>query len=142
MRICKDKLPPRHGVVAVELAILLPVLVFFAAIGVDFARVFSRTVILETASRNGAFYGCQDPSHAQNKAGIEAVVRRDLTDISPPPEVTSETYMGADGFQYVRVTVKYTFFTVMKVPGVPTQSQLIRYTDMRICPTYPKPGTF
>jgi Flp pilus assembly protein TadG len=128
--------------VTVELAILLPLLVFLCAIGVDFARVFSRTIILETASRNAAIYAAQDPAKAIDVAGIEAAARKDMTDISPAPTVTSEVYTGADGFQHVRVTIRYTFDTITMFPGVPRQSQLVRSTDMRVCQMYPKPGTY
>src|SRR5256885_12780839 len=132
----------RSGSVAVELAILLPLIVFFAVIGVDYARVFSRTMILETASRNAAFWACQDIDHANNTAGIVSVAQQDLTDVSPTPTVTSNVYNGGDGFQYVRVTITMPFDTVTSFPGVPKSSNLSRTTDMRILPTYPKPGTF
>jgi len=115
---------------------------FVAAIGVDFARIFSRTIILETASRNGAIWASYEPSRSTNTAGIQAVVLKDCTDISPTPTVTSSIYTGTDGFSYVKVTVKYTFTTVMKFPGVPNSKELSRTTDMRICPLYPKPGTY
>jgi Flp pilus assembly protein TadG len=133
---------PRSGTVAVELAILLPLLVFLCAIGVDFARVFSRAILLETASRNACFWAAQDPVRAKDKPGIEAVALRDLADITPTPRITSQTYFGADGFEYVRVTIEYTFDTIMDFPGVPVRSDLVRSTDMRICPAYPKPGTY
>ena len=130
------------GSVAVELAIHLPLHVFLAVIGVDYARVFSRTLILETASRNAAFYACQDVNKAVDTAGIQAVAQKDLTDVSPTPDVTSSTYTGTDGFLHVRVTVSMTFTTVTNFPGVPYQSDLSRTTDMRVCPKTPKPGTF
>ena len=132
----------RSGSVAVELAILLPLIVFFAVIGVDYARIFSRTMILETASRNAAYWACQDIDHANNTAGIVSVAQQDLTDVSPTPTVTSRVYDGGDGFKYVRVTVSMPFDTVTNFPGVPRTSTLERTTDMRVLPTYPKPGTF
>ena len=142
MRVARKRSVLREGVIAVELAVLLPFLMFVAAIGVDFARIFSRTVILETASRNGAIYASYEPAKSTDTAGIQAVVLKDCTDISPTPTVTSSTYTGTDGFSYVKVTVKYTFTTVMKFPGVPNSKVLSRTTDMRICPIYPKPGTY
>jgi Flp pilus assembly protein TadG len=132
----------RDGAVAVEMAILLPLIMFLAVIGVDYARVFSRALILETASRNACVYAAQDPGKAANLTAITAVAMRDLTDVSPTPTVASSTYTGADGFQYVKVTVSMEFTTVSKFPGVPTKTKLARSTDMRICPTTPKPGTY
>lgn len=117
---------------------------FFAIIGVDYARIFSRIMILESASRNACYYAAQDPIKAADKAGIEVIARKDMTDISSatPTTVTSEVYTGTDGFQYVRVTTSMTFETVTNFPGVPSQSVLNRSTEMRVCPTTPKPGTY
>jgi len=134
--------PSRTGTVAVELAVLLPLVMFCAVIGVDYARVFSRTMVLETASRNAAFYAAQDIDHAKNAAAIEAVALRDLTDVSPTPTVTSRVYKGADGWDYVKVTVTMPFDTVTEFPGVPKHSDLTRSTDMRVLPMLPKPGTY
>ena len=140
--LIRHSVTPRRGAVAVELAILLPLLMFMAVIGVDYARVFSRTLILETASRNACLYACQDSDKAADTTGIQTVALYDLTDVSPTPTVASSTYTGSDGFQYVRVTVSMTFTTVTNFPGVPYQSTLSRTTDMRICPKTPKSGTF
>src|SRR5438874_2442191 len=105
MQLRRSDREVRRGAVAVELAILLPMLMFFAVIGVDYARIFSRALILESASRNACWYACQDATHAADTAGIQAVGLKDLTDVSPTPTVTSSTYTGTDGFNYVKVTV-------------------------------------
>lgn len=47
---------PRRGMAAVELAFLLPLLVFAAMAAVDFARVAYAQVILQNCARNGALY--------------------------------------------------------------------------------------
>ena len=133
----------RRGAVAVELAVLLPLLMFLAVIGVDYARIFSRAMILETASRNACVYAAQDSDKAVDTAGIQAVALKDLTDVDPTPTVTpNPPYTGADGFQYVKVTVSMTFSTVTDFPGVPSQTQLSRSTTMRVNPKTPKPGTY
>jgi Flp pilus assembly protein TadG len=126
----------------VELAVLLPLVMFIAVIGVDYARIFSRALILETASRNGALWASDDITRAQNEAGIKAVVNKDLTDTSPTPTITITRYVAADGFTYVQVKVEQTFTTVTNFPGVPSNSTLSRTTDMRVKPTTPKPGTY
>ena len=69
-------IPRRCGSVAIELAVLLPLVTFCAVIGVDYARIFSRTMVLETASRNAAVWACQDIDHAKNKTGIQAVAEK------------------------------------------------------------------
>jgi Flp pilus assembly protein TadG len=142
MRLYRSNRTARRGTISVEMAFMAPLLMFFAVIGVDYARIFSRALILETASRNGCWYACQDATHAADTANIQAVALKDLTDVTPTPTVTSSTYVGADGFTYVRVTCSMTFTTITNYPAVPSSSNLSRYTDMRVCPTTPKPGTF
>jgi len=140
--LIRRKRQTRPGAVAVELAILLPLLMFLAVIGVDYARIFSRALILESASRNAALWAAQDPTKAADTAGIQTVAQKDLTDVSPTPTVSSSTYTGTDGFQHVKVTVSMTFSTITNYPGVPYQTTLSRTTDMRVCPKAPKPGTY
>jgi Flp pilus assembly protein TadG len=142
MLLRRSVAPSRSGSVAVELAILLPLVMFCAVIGVDYARIFTRTMVLETASRNAAIWAAQDIDHANNKEAIKNVALKDLTDVSPTPVVTSEVYKGPDGWFYVKVTVTMPFDTVTEFPGVPKRSNLIRSTDMRVLPMQPKPGTF
>ncbi len=47
---------PRRGMAAVELAFLLPLLVFASMAAVDFARVAYAQIILQNCARNGALY--------------------------------------------------------------------------------------
>lgn len=144
MRIHRSSRSVRTASVAVELAVLLPMLMFFGVIGVDYARIFSRIQILETASRNACVYAAQDPIKAADTVAIEAVAKKDMTDISAstPTTVTSEVFTGTDGFKYVKVTTTMTFKTVTNFPGVPSQTVLNRTTQMRVCPTTPKAGTY
>jgi hypothetical protein len=46
----------RRGLAAVELAVLLPLLVFICMVTIDFARVIYAMVILQNCARNGALY--------------------------------------------------------------------------------------
>ena len=145
MLIRRQPQSDRRGSVAVEMAILLPLLMFFAVIGVDYARIFSRAIVIEAASRNACYWGAQHPDKSTDTAGIQAVAMRDLTEFTTggvTPTVTSSRYTGADGFQYLRVTVTVTFNTITNYPGVPSSTNLSRTTDMRVCPKTPKPGTF
>src|SRR5262249_31515546 len=58
---CRLRRSPRRNArtaaMAVELAVLLPVLVFLFAVGVDFARVFYYQLTIENCARNGALFG-------------------------------------------------------------------------------------
>jgi Flp pilus assembly protein TadG len=142
MRIQRPSRSVRSGTVAVELAVVLPLLMFLAVIGVDFARVFSRAMVLQAAARNACVYASQDSDTAANTAAIKAVALKDLTDVAPTPTVVSSVFTGTDGLPYVKVTVSMTFKTVTNFPGVPSNSQLIRSTTMRVCTKTPKPGTY
>jgi Flp pilus assembly protein TadG len=144
MLIPRSSRSARSGTIAIELAILLPLLMFLAVIGVDYARIFSRAMCLESASRNACYYAAQDSDKAADTAGIQAVALKDLTDVSPTPTVTvtKDTTNRADGFQYVKVTVTMTFTTITNFPAVPNSTQLSRSTEMRINPKTPKAGTY
>jgi hypothetical protein len=51
-----DRPSKRRGLAAVELAVLLPLLVFICMVTIDFARVIYALVILQNCARNGALY--------------------------------------------------------------------------------------
>jgi Flp pilus assembly protein TadG len=52
----------RHGVAAVELAILLPLLGFLFVIALDYSRIFYFTMVVTNCARSGAIYGSQNPT--------------------------------------------------------------------------------
>jgi Flp pilus assembly protein TadG len=145
MLIRRSPQAERRGSVAVEMAVLLPLLMFLAVVGVDYARIFSRAIVIESASRNACYWGAQHPDKSIDPVGIKAVAMRDLTEFTSAgvtPTVTTQLYTGSDGFQHLKVTVTVVFNTVTKYPGVPSSTNLSRTTDMRVCPKTPKPGTF
>ena len=51
-----DRRPKRRGLAAVELAVLLPLLLFMCMVTIDFARVIYAMVIMQNCARNGALY--------------------------------------------------------------------------------------
>lgn len=132
----------RRGATVVEAAILLPLLVFFFVIGVDFARVFYHHLTITNAARNGAYYACQSLDNSNNQAGIEAAALRDTTDLTPTPSVNVRRGDFEDGTPWVEVEVNYRFRTVTQFPGVPNDVTITRSCQMRILPKTPKPGTF
>jgi Flp pilus assembly protein TadG len=92
----------RNGTAAVELALLLPLLTFLLVIGIDFARVFHYSQIVENAARNGAIYasnplapaysyygGATATTDAQAVAALASAALADAGDLSPQPTVTS-----------------------------------------------------
>jgi Flp pilus assembly protein TadG len=129
---------PRRAVAAVELALLLPFLMFVFVAGVDFARVFYQCVILTNCARNGALYGSQDPTHAADTAGIQAAALADAGNLSPAPTVSSTIGTDSDGNPCVQVTVSYTFQMITNYVGIPSSIGLSRTVQMRVAPVLPR----
>jgi Flp pilus assembly protein TadG len=129
---------PRRGVAVVELAIVLPLVVFLFLIAVDYCRLFYFSQIVTNCARNGALYACDaySPWHAiypdvttAAKADASPSMSSDLT-------VTSSTGTDTSG-PFVTVTVSYPFTTLTSYPGIPTQVTLTRTVQMRQAPAAP-----
>ena len=120
-----------RGTAAVELAILLPFIVFLFAIVVDFGRIFYFSQVVENCARAGALYASDpDAESTSPYTSVEQAARADATNLNPQPTVTSTT--GSEGGNpYVRVTCTWAFQTVTHYPGVPTSTNLSRTVQMR-----------
>jgi Flp pilus assembly protein TadG len=129
---------PRRAVAAVELAVLLPFLMFVFIIGTDFARIFYHCVTLTNCARNGAIYGSQDATHAADAADIQAAALADASNLSPAPTVTSTTGTDVDGNPCIQVTATYTFNMITSYAGIPSSFNLSRTVQMRVAPVLPK----
>ncbi len=137
--LSRAPLPPRgrrRAAATVELAILAPLLAFLVAVGADYSRVFFHAQVVANCARNGALYGCGDPTHAADTAAIKAAALADAGDLSPAPDITSTTGSDADG-NYVEVTATYTFNTLLNYPGIPTSTTVTRTVRMRVSPVIP-----
>jgi Flp pilus assembly protein TadG len=126
----------RRAAATVELAILAPLLVFLIGVGADFTRLFFQAQVVANCARNGAIYGCTDPTHAADTNGIQSAALADASDLSPSPTISSTTGSDADG-NYVEVTATFTFYTLMNVPGIPNASNVARKVRMRVSPVVP-----
>ena len=124
----------RRGAAAVELAIVLPFIVFLFVIAVDFARVFYFSQVIENCARNGAVYGSNLTTAQSPYEGIEGAALADAGGLSPQPTVTSTTGQDAAGNPFVQVTVTWQFQTVTGFPGVPSTVNLSRTVQMRVAP--------
>jgi Flp pilus assembly protein TadG len=126
----------RRGAAAVEFAILLPFLAFLLIVAVDFSRVYYDTQILNNCARNGALYGCNNPTTAADSAGIQSAALADASNLSPAPTVNSTTGKD-DAGPYVEVSVSYTFQTLTNYPGIPSTTNLTRKVRMRVTQVVP-----
>jgi Flp pilus assembly protein TadG len=128
-RIARSRLP--RGVAVVELAVLLPLLVFIFLVTIDFARVFYFSLSLTNCARAGALYA-SDPSTADESpfASAQAAALADATNFNPQPTISTSSGADSQGRTYVSVTASYTFQTMTGFPGIPSQIPLQRTVTM------------
>jgi Flp pilus assembly protein TadG len=129
---------PRSGAAAVELALLLPFLVFLVAIAVDWARIFYYSTAVTNCARNGALWA-SDPV-AQDSSpyrSISAAALAEAPDLTPTPTVTSTSGKDSSGTPYVSVTVSYPFSTITRFPGVPSSTNVTRTVRVNVAPATP-----
>jgi Flp pilus assembly protein TadG len=130
----------RRGVAAVELALLLPFLVFLFVLAVDYGRIFFFSVTITNCARAGAVWA-SDPFE-QSESPYTTVSQAALAEapnFSPQPSVSSAYGADANGDPYVDVTVTGTFNTITRYPGVPSSTTLTRRIRMRVAPNAPAP---
>ena len=128
----------RRGAAVVELAIILPLLVFLFVIAVDFARVFYYSVTLTNCARAGAMYASDPTTSAESPfANTAAAAVADATNLSPAPTVSTASGTDAAGRPYVEVTAAYTFRTITGLPGVPNAVNLTRKVRMNVSASSP-----
>jgi Flp pilus assembly protein TadG len=122
---------PFRGVAVVELAVLLPLLVFLFLLAIDFARVFYFSLSLTNCARAGALYA-SDPSTADESpfASVQAAALAEATNFSPQPTIVSTSGTDSSGRRYVSVTANYTFQAITGFPGIPSQVPLQRTVTM------------
>ena len=121
----------RRGAAVVELALLLPLLMFLFVVAVDFSSVFYFSLTVQNAARAGAIYA-SDPYVADESpfASTEEAALADATNLSPPPTVSQENGTDASGRPYVEVTVDYPYRTITAFPGVSREVSLTRSVRM------------
>jgi Flp pilus assembly protein TadG len=136
MKRCKRE--SRTGAATVELAVLLPLLVFLFVITIDWARVFYYSLTLSNAARQGAMYMC-DPIATPwfPYASAEQAALADCTNLSPAPTVTTSTGTDGAGNPFVSVTVNWQFPLVTSYPGISNNLNLSRTCQMRVAPLVP-----
>jgi Flp pilus assembly protein TadG len=125
----------RKAAAAVELAVLLPVIVFLFVIAVDFARIFYYSQVIENCARQGALYASDPKAPAYNLyTSVQQAALADAPGLTPQPSVTSATGTDQAGNAYVTVTVTWQFQTITGFPGVPSNVNLTRTVQMRVAP--------
>jgi Flp pilus assembly protein TadG len=121
----------RRGVAVVELAVLLPLLVFLFVVAVDFARVYYFSLTLQNCARAGAMYA-SDPGVADESpfASTQEAALSDATNLSPAPTITQTSGTDASGRSYVEVTADYPFQSITGFLGLPKLMNISRSVRM------------
>jgi len=136
----------RPGLAALELAVLLPFLMFLFLITIDFARVFYCCVTLDNCACNGAIYGSQayNSSAWQGSGGqltsVQAAAIADAGNLRPAltNSNVAVTYpTDADGNTVVKVTVSYVFKPIATIGVIPASFKISRTAQMRMVPQAP-----
>jgi Flp pilus assembly protein TadG len=148
-----NRLPSRPGTATVELALVLPFLMFMLVVALDYARIFYFGVVVENCARNGAYYASDYPNtnyvynNIYGDTSLDDAVLRDASNLSPQPTYQvgySSSSTGpfsstppSGGAGYVQVTVNWTFQSLTNYPGIPSSVTLSRTCTMQVSPAMP-----
>lgn len=132
----------RPGAATVEFAIVLPILMFFFLVTVDYCRIFYFSQVVDEAARTGGLW-IMDPTvrttaGQSSYADVTAAARG-----SAPSWMRSDlavsTGTGSDtsgSYTYVQVT--YTFKSITKFPWIPDSVDVTRKSVVRPIPQTPR----
>lgn len=125
----------RRGAATVELAVLLPFLVFILVIATDWARLMYFTMCLNDAARSGALYASDEETRMKSRhATVKDAALAECPDIAASATVTSSQATDAGGRTYAVVEVSMPFKTITNFPGVPSAETLTRESRMKVAP--------
>lgn len=102
----------RRGLAAVELAMLLPLLLFCAMAVVDFSRLIYAQVTLQNCARNGAiyeFYAKSGLSLPSTWTSLTNAATADASNLTVGNITASASTPGLSTNNYVTVTVSYPY---------------------------------
>ncbi len=134
LHVRKSRKQQRRGAAAVELAVMLPVLVFWAMATVDYARLAYVQVTLQNCARNGALYEFYGKSGFSLPSGWTSLSTAVQADEGSALEVTATATSPASSTNnYVTVTATATFSPIAlpslhglpALPGTVTLSQSV-----------------
>jgi len=135
--IARPKRQRRSAAATVELALLLPLLVFLFVAALDFGRIFYYSLTLENCARNGAHYASGSANSQVPYADIQSATIADGANLKPPlkkEDVAVSNGTDVDGNPTVTVTVTYTFRTVTNFQGIPAAVPISQSAQMRVAP--------
>lgn len=136
---------PRHGAVAAELALTLPMLLLLTLGCIDFGRFSYSYIALANAARAGAAYGSMRNYPASDPAAWQAEIRAaaleemqdqtgydpDQIEVDVPTPTMGNGLVEANYQRRLRVTARIPFQTLVDWPGIPHTVNMIRTVEMR-----------
>lgn len=143
----------RRGSVAIELALLAPILAFMLVGAVDFGSYIYAKMQLQNASRAGAQYATQAAENLDDTAAILVAIQA-ATELEGSTTITQEIFCGCvDGVEFaidgslgctsdcaggefpaltIRITLSNTFTTLFPYPGFPDTLTLTGETILQL----------
>jgi Flp pilus assembly protein TadG len=123
--------PGERGQALVELALLLPILVFSLIGGADLARAYSAQLGVQNAARAGA--EAYVLGVATTDAQITTSARAELAGpgLDASASTVTASHTTVSGVNYVTVRVRYTWRTLVAWPLVPNTATFDRSAQMR-----------
>ena len=140
LKACKNlttKQGKRAGTATVELAVLLPFILFLFVITVDFARIIYYSITITNCASIGAIYGSSSPTAANDTDGIKTTAQKDASNLDSSKLTVTSSTDSATTPTTVTVTVTYPFTTITNFPGVPSSTTLTRTVKMNVTPSVP-----
>jgi Flp pilus assembly protein TadG len=128
----------RSAAAIVELACLLPFLIFLFLAAVDFCRIFYHAQTLQSCARSAALYACGgavNPSSTNTQTAAQQAALAEGVSLSPPLQAQNVVITSDTVANTVTVTVTYSFTTLMSYPGVPNNTSIVKRVTMVVLPT-------
>jgi len=133
----------KRGAAAVELAVLLPFLMFLGVIATDWARILYFTMSIGSCARSGAFWASDaDIRGASPYTTVGDAAKSEAPTLSGLTVTQTNLTDGGDGMPAIQVKVEMTFTTIapFKYPkwfGITHSGTISRTVQMRVGPTTP-----
>lgn len=129
----------RHGVAAIEFAIVLPLLITILLGTTDFGRFSHSTIAIANAARSGAAYASMNPYDSSTQtawtAGVTQAVKDELSQSSvfdtSKLTITVTNTVESGGLRRVSVQVTYPFKTIINWSLLPSSFNLQQTVVMR-----------
>lgn len=120
----------------VEFALVLPLMLGFLVIAADFGRAYTAYLTISSAAREGATYASRSSDNAEDEDEIEDRVEAEVGSSGEiwgePLSVDVDDGTDDQGYEWVEVTVDYTFLPLFSIWPIPDDVDMQRTVRMRV----------